>query len=260
MSRIQLVHWNAPEAVERAARLRTAGYEVAHGPPDGTGWLRQLRGDPPSAVVIDLGRLPSHGRDVGLAVRESKATRHVPLVFVEGDAEKVARIKQLLPDAVYTTWRRVSSALERAIAHPPADPVVPRSRLEGYSDTPLPKKLGIKANSVVALVGAPKGFEATLGELPEGVVLRRHARGRSDLTLWFTTSRKDLDRRIERMGAFADRGPLWIVWPKKASGVATDLSQAPVREVGLAAGLVDYKVCAIDETWSGLLFTRRKAR
>lgn len=239
--------------------LQAAGYEVAHGPPDGAGWLRQLRDDPPSAVVIDLGRLPSHGRDVGLAIRESRSTRHLPLVFVQGNAEKVARIKQLLPDAVYTTWSGVSSALEQAIADPPADPVVPRSRLEGYSGTPLPKKLGIKANTVVSLVGAPEGFEETLGELPEGVVLRRRTRGRSDLTLWFTTSRKELERRIARMGAFDDRGPLWIVWPKKASGVATDLSQAPVREAGLAAGLVDYKVCAIDATWSGLLFTRRKA-
>jgi hypothetical protein len=124
----------------------------------------------------------------------------------------------------------------------------------------LPKKLGIKPGSVVALVGAPDGFEETLGELPEGVVLLRQLRGQPDVTLWFTRSRKDLDQGIERMGAFAEGGGLWIVWPKKSSGVTTNVSQGVVREVGLAAGLVDYKVCSIDETWSGLRFTRRKLK
>jgi hypothetical protein len=124
----------------------------------------------------------------------------------------------------------------------------------------LPKKLGIKPGSVVALVGAPDGFEETLGELPEGVVLLRQLRGQPDVTLWFTRSRKDLDQGIERMGAFAEGGGLWIVWPKKSSGVTTNVSQGVVREVGLAAGVVDYKVCSIDETWSGLRFTRRKLK
>lgn len=124
----------------------------------------------------------------------------------------------------------------------------------------MPKKLGIKPGSVVALVGAPDGFEETLGELPEGVVLLRQLRGQPDVTLWFTRSRKDLDQGIERMGAFAEGGGLWIVWPKKSSGVTTNVSQGVVREVGLAAGVVDYKVCSIDETWSGLRFTRRKLK
>jgi len=259
MRQVRLIHWNAAEAEERADRLRSAGYEAVYEPLDPAS-LRRLRQDPPSAVVIDLDRLPSQGRDMAVAIRKYKATRHVPLVFVDGDPEKVARIKEILPDAVYTTWSRIRSSLEQAIAHPPADPVVPGSLMAGYSGKPLPTKLGIKANSVVGLVGAPEGFEETLGELPEGVVLRRRARGRRDLTLWFTKSRKDLERRIERMSAFAHKGGLWIVWPKRSSGTTTDLTQAVVREVGLAAGLVDYKICAIDETWSGLRFTRRKGK
>ncbi len=257
MHRVHLIHWNATEAVERADRLRSAGYEVDHEALEGPG-LRKLREDPPSAVVIDLGRLPSQGRDVAVAIRKYKATRHVPLVFVEGDPEKVARIKELLPDAVYTTWSRIGSSLEHAIAHTPADPVVPGSTMAGYAGAPLPKKLGIKANSVVALLGAPKRFEETLGELPEGVALLREASSQPDVTLWFTRSRSDLERDIERMSAFAEGGGLWIAWPKKSSGVESDLSQNIVREVGLAAGLVDFKVCAIDQTWSGLRFTRRK--
>ena len=174
--------------------------------------------------------------------------------------EKVTRIKRHLPDAVYTSWSRIRSALKRAIAHPPARPVVPKSLLEGYSGTPLPKKLGISADSVVALIGAPTGFEQLLSDLPDGVVLRRGARGRSDLTVWFTKSRRDLERRVAHLGSVAGSGGLWIAWPKKSSGVATDLSQVVVRKVGMASGLVDYKVCSIDATWTGLRFTRRKSK
>lgn len=256
MHRVRLIHWNAAEAEERAERLRSAGYEVDYEQLDGTG-LRQLREDPPSAVVIDLGRVPSHGRDVALGIRSYKATRRVPLVFVGGDPQKVARIKELLPDAVYTSWSQINDALKDAIAHPPEDPVVPHSTMAGYSGMPLPKKLGIKRNSVVNLVGAPEGFEGVLGELPEDVVLRRNASDLCDVTLWFTRSRDELESGIVEMGAFAEQGGLWIAWPKKASGVSGDLSQTVVREVGLAADLVDFKICSIDATWSGLRFTRR---
>jgi len=258
MSGVYLIHWNAEEAEERSERLRAAGYEVPCDPFQGSSTMRRLREDPPSAVVIDLSRLPSQGRDVALGVRSYKSTRHLPIVFVDGDPEKVARIKKHLPDAVYTDWSRIRSGLKRAIAHPPAAPVVPRSLLDGYAGTALPKKLGIKAESVIALAGAPPGFEDTLGDLPRGAVLRKGIRGPSDVTIWFTRSRKDLDRRIQQMAKRTGKGILWIAWPKKASGVKTDLSQADVREVGLAAGIVDYKICSIDATWSGLLFTKRK--
>ncbi len=222
--------------------------------------MSELRSRPPSAVVIDLTRLPAQGRDVGIAIRYYKGTRHVALVFVEGDERKVAGIKEHLPDAVYTTWSRIRGSLKQAIAHPPVDPAVPRSLLVGYSRSPLPKKLGIKTKSVVALIGAPSDFEVTLGALPEGVTLRRQARGRCDLAIWFTTSRPDLERRIDRMGALVGRGGLWVAWPKRSSGIPTDLSQAVVRQIGLAAGLVDYKICAIDATWTGLRFSVRQAR
>jgi hypothetical protein len=122
----------------------------------------------------------------------------------------------------------------------------------GYSATPLPKKLGIKPGSTVALVDAPDGFER---ELPEAAV-RRGARGRFELAIWFVRAARDL--RPERMASLARNGPLWIAWPKRASGWETDLTENVVRVAGLAHGLVDYKVCAIDDTWSGLLFARRR--
>ena len=255
--RVRLLHWNRTEAAERAEQLRSAGFDVIYEPLDAAG-LRMLRQDPPSAVVIDLGRAPSQGWDVALGLRKYTATRNVPLVFVGGEPKKVDRIKELLPDAVYTTWDDVGRSLEQAIAHPPAEPVVPESVFAAYSQTPLPKKLGIKANSLVALVGAPGRFEKTLGELPDGASLQREVCERCDLTLWFVTAREDLEARIEQMGYLAKGGGLWIIWPKKSSGVVSDLSQKSVREVGLASGLVDFKVCAVDATWSGLRFTQRK--
>jgi hypothetical protein len=259
MGYVRLIHWKAEEAKERAQRIQSAGYEVVSEPLN-PARVRELRDDPPLAVVIDLSRLPSQGRDLALNIRKYKATRHVPLVFVDGDPEKVALIKDLLPDAVYTGWSRIASSLKRAIANPPADPVVPDSVMAPYKGTPLPKKLGIKTDSVVALVGAPDGFEETLGELPGGVSVRRQAPEPRDVTLWFVKSRKDLEQRIDSMSNFAQQGGLWIIWPKKASGIVSDLSQTVVREVGLGAGLVDFKVCSVDETWSGLRFTRREQK
>lgn len=135
---------------------------------------------------------------------------------------------------------------------------LPKSPLEGYSGTPLPKKLGIRAGTSVALVGAPQDVEETLGELPEGASLRRNARGRFDLMLWFVRSHAELMRGIEGMAGRLGAGGLWILWPKKASGMASDVSEREVREAGLANRLVDYKVCAFDATWSGLKFAVKK--
>ncbi len=259
MPRVCLIHWNAAEAEERIAKLRAAGYEVDYGEmkPD---LIRDWRDNPPAAFIIDLSRLPSHGRDVAMTLRGHKGARNIPLVFVEGEPEKVERIKTHLPDAVYTTWSRIRSSVKQAIAKPPASPVVPDSNLAGYSGTPLVKKLGIKPNSIVALIGAPKDFDRTLGELPEGVKLKKQANGQCDLIIWFVRMRAELYDRIRQMGELTGNNGLRIAWPKQASGVASDLTQNVVRETGLASGLVDYKVCAIDATWSGLKFTQRKSK
>ena len=131
----------------------------------------------------------------------------------------------------------------------------------GYSGTPLAKKLGVKPESVVALLGAPEGFDRTLGTLPDGVSVRTRARGASDVVVLFAAWRRALDRRFAAaVGTLAVGGGLWIAWPKKASGVVTDVTESIVRKVGLASGLVDNKICAIDATWSGLRFMRRRAR
>ena len=129
--------------------------------------------------------------------------------------------------------------------------------LAGYSGTPLVKKLGIKPESSLALLGAPLRFRAELVGLPAGVRISTRAAGQPDLVVWFVQRRRDLEARVDRVGRLMGSG-LWIAWPKKASGVPTDVTEDLVRGAGLAHGLVDYKVCAINETWSGLKFARRK--
>jgi hypothetical protein len=131
--------------------------------------------------------------------------------------------------------------------------------MAGYSGTPLSKKLGIREDADVVLVGAPDGFELDMAPLPAGVTVRRRLGGRNlDVVLLFVTARADLERRFPTAArSLQPAGGLWVAWPKRSSGQPTDLSENVVRDIGLAAGLVDNKVCAIDDVWSGLRFVIR---
>jgi hypothetical protein len=132
----------------------------------------------------------------------------------------------------------------------------------GYSGTPLPKKLGINEGARLVLLGAPRGFDETLGVLPAGVTTRTRAGGAADVVVLFTTERAELDRRLDALQTMiAPAGAIWVAWPKRASKVPTDITEDTVREVALPRGLVDNKVCAIDDVWSGLrLVIRRELR
>jgi hypothetical protein len=122
----------------------------------------------------------------------------------------------------------------------------------------LPKKLGITEGSRVALVGAPLGFERELTPLPPGVRMLKQPRSDLDVVVFFVTRRAELARRFPRLAcALHCDGGLWVAWPKRTAGVATDLRERDVREVGLAGGLVDNKVCAVDDVWSSLRFVYR---
>ena len=130
--------------------------------------------------------------------------------------------------------------------------------MAGYNGTPLPKKLGIVEGSSLALIGAPKGV---FDVLPRGVIVKHQARGSADVVVAFLTRRSDLQRRIERLAQMIfPSGGLWVAWPKRASGIDTDMDDGGVRDVALPLGLVDNKVCAIDETWSGLRLVWRRER
>ncbi len=260
MSRVFLVHWNEPEALERAERLRGAGHEVGYHASTASEGMKALRDDPPEVFVIDLTRLPSHGGAVATWIRQNQSTRRAPIVFIEGDPEKTAKLRERLPDATFTSWPRVRGAIRQALRRPLAKPVVPGT-MDAYSGTPLPKKLGIRDGSIVALLGAPKGFLRLLGTLPPGVVVRDRAGTRADVILLFATRRADLARKFPGAArATAEKGRIWIAWPKKASGVRSDLSDSVVRAFGIASGWVDFKIAAIDDTWSGLCFSRKARR
>jgi len=130
--------------------------------------------------------------------------------------------------------------------------------MAGYSGTPLVKKLGIKEGARVAFVNAPEDFQATLGELPADVKLMKATTKSVDLILFFVISERILAREFSKLAQrLTTNGMIWIAWPKKSSGVKTDLTFERVQRIGLDSGLVDVKICAIDETWSGLKFVYR---
>ena len=256
MAKLRLIHWNGPEGRERKLRLASLGHHAEFDDVDGPGLMRVLRASAPDAFLIDLSRLPSHGREVAMWLRITKSTRQVPIVFVDGDPAKVAKLKQLLPDATYTSWSRLATALPRAIARRPANPTVPPPSI--YSGKPTIEKLGIKPDMRVCLVNAPVGFADSLGPKPAGVAFTARATSECDLFVVFVRSRRELTVQLGKLLADIARQTVWFTWPKKASGVKTDLDGNVVRESGLAAGWVDFKICSIDDTWSGLAFKRRK--
>jgi hypothetical protein len=129
--------------------------------------------------------------------------------------------------------------------------------MAGYSGTPLARKLGIRPGDSLAVLGAPDGF--AIDDLPPGVEVRRHARPVCDVIVSFHTRRAELGHRFPvLMRALVAEGGLWVAWPKRASGVDTDITEDVVRDVALPTGMVDNKVCAIDDTWSGLRLVLRK--
>jgi hypothetical protein len=137
----------------------------------------------------------------------------------------------------------------------------PRSRCKevaGYSQRTLSQKLGIKPGMSIVALGAPKSYASLLGRLPHGATLHSRLPSATHFIHCFFRGRRELEADFPRLAhALADGGTLWISWPKKTSGVGTDLDENIIREIGLAQGLVDVKVCAVDEIWSGLKFVRR---
>ena len=128
----------------------------------------------------------------------------------------------------------------------------------GYSGKPLVAKLGIKPDTRIAILRAPKGYDRVLGKLPPRVTRRPSIVGPLDFVQFFTNEKRELERRFAALArSLAPAGMLWISWPKQASGVATDLTEDMIRAIGLAHGLVDVKVAAVDDVWSGLKFVRR---
>ncbi len=214
---------------------------------------------PPAAVVVDLSRSPSRGRDVAIAMRSHRAMLAVPFALVDGSPEAAASVQRFLPDAITTEWERMKTALRGALKRPPAGARL-LSVFAAYEKTPLARKLGIKPGGVVALRNAPPGFDRTLGDLPEGARIETTGKAR-DLTLWFVDTSTRLAREIASMKPHAKGGGLWILWQKNApADGGARLTQPIIRKAALDCGIVDFKIAKIDDHWAGMRFTLRKAK
>ncbi|MGD9906275.1 MAG: hypothetical protein AB7U83_22615 [Vicinamibacterales bacterium] len=258
MARLHLVHWDPVEGRHHQRTLEALGHHVTYlGEITGPALGRALKSGGAELIVLDLSRRPSHAREIAMALRSGKATRHTPLLFVGGEPDKVAALRALLPDAGYATWGRIRTAVPRAIRTAPAAPVVPPDPL--YAGRTLAQKLGIAAGERVAAVGAPSDFATTLGPLPAKARLTAAFTADADRVVWFVRSGAELRLALGRLAATLGTQVAWLCWPKKASAVRTDLDGNLVRDAGLAAGLVDFKICSVDATWSALAFKRRRA-
>jgi len=172
MAVVRLFHWKSAEAGPLIAKLRSAGYEVAYKGETQSPSVREIRDTAPAAIMIDLSRRPSHGRDVVAWVRGSKSIRNIPIVFMDGDSTKVEAIRREIPDAVYTTQARLPAALKRV--KPLKDPMVPRQMMETDPSRTAAQKLGIREGAVVGLIDPPADYKKVLGKLPAGVVLEEN--------------------------------------------------------------------------------------
>lgn len=246
-ARVLVIHRNTAEAGERASRLRALGFDATAYLSLGTKGFRGIRQDPPHAILIDLTRLPSYGKAMGVLLRQHKSLGGIPLVFMEGDPEKTAQVRAVLPDAVYATWAKVEAAIRKAILQAPKEAAPPRQ-----ADTPLLTKLGIGEQTCVAVLHPPDGFE-----LP-GVRSQKQV-GEADVVMIFFRSSIALGRELPAVAGMMRKGRrVWVLWPKKASGAAGDLTMVRIREMASTFGLVDYKVCAVDKTWSAMTLGKRR--
>jgi len=257
MARVRIIHWKPAEAAGLIDACRACGLEVEYTDADYPGQVKAVRANPPDALVIDLTARPAHGRDVATAFRRTKYARHIPLVFVDGEPEKVAAVRERLPDATYCTRKQIGGKIKAACAKPVKNPVVPGGLIERYAARTVAQKLGIREGSNVALFDPPRDYVAALGELPDGVDLLEDPDEIYPVTLWFVRDPRAYRAGMRRMQAIADRTKLWIVWRKNSTN---GLTQYVVRDTALEAGLVDYKICAVNEEWSAMALARRKRR
>lgn len=258
MPRIRLLHWKAAEAGESIELLRAAGHQVEYEPEFRPGLMRTWRESPPDAFVIDLSRLPSQGREIAIALRQSRATRTVPIVFCDGAEDKVARVRSELPDATYCTRSTLGAGLRQALKKRLAAPVVPTQMMDRYAGRTAAQKLGIKEGSAVALIDAPRDGLAALGELPKNVEFCDEGAEHANVTLCFIHDLASLKQRLSDVRGRAGAMKLWVLWRKGGSAARGAVTENLVREYGIDLGLVDYKVCSVNAVWSALAFALKR--
>jgi hypothetical protein len=257
MKTVKLLSWHE-DITTKAASLKRRGLKIDAAPLiKNSGVVGELAHLNPAALVLDLDKLPSHSREIALALRSSKSAHHIPILFAGGLPEKLERIRAENPEANYTSWSEAPRALTSLLLHPPAVPAIAPHR--DFSTTPLLKKLGIDSSMEVAIIAAPDGFEELLGDLPEKTVLLSRLRPTTSLALCFIRSLADLASTLDLLALRLPRqASVWIIHPKRTGKHHVDFNQNHVRDESLAAGLVDYKVCSINGDWSALNFAWRK--
>lgn len=256
MPRVRIIHWKPEEAEPLIQSVRAGGFQADYShDTEGPAVTRAIRENLPDAVVIDLSRLPSHGREMAVWLRGNKSTRSIPLVFVNGEQEKVDRIKSILPDAIFTTNSRLPAALKSACRKRAAEVVVPTPMMDRYRNKPVARKLGIEAESTVGLIDAPRDYASLIGALPENVEIIEDPDAVQNVTLWFVHDPEALVAGSRRMRAMAGKTKLWIAWRK---GPGKPVTQKSIREMARDTGLAEYKLCAIGSRWSAMLFARKR--
>src|ERR1700685_2534414 len=166
MPRVRLIHWRSSEAATHLKALEQARFDVDYDEQFRSELMKQWRESPPDAFVIDLSRLPSHGHEIAVALRQSKRTGSVPLVFCAGDPVKVAALRELLPDAAYCEVSNLVSTLRKALAEPPQNTIRPVAMMHRYKSRTAAEKLGVKEGDLVAILNPPRDFERVIGLLP----------------------------------------------------------------------------------------------
>lgn len=254
MARVRIVHWKAARAGPLIDACRAGGFEVEYDDVRGSDVMKLVRANPPDALVFDLTCLPSHSREVAVYLRGTKYGRQIPLIFVDGEGEKVEAVRRLLPDATYTSRKRICAAIKAA--RPLENPVRPPGVMERYGSRTVAKKLGIREGSTVGVMGAPRDYAAALGPLPDGIEMVEDPRSPQAITLWFVNDARAYRAAILGMRAIAAKTKLWVIWRKGQPGGLTDRM---IRTGANEAGLVDYKICAVNEKWSAIALARRKS-
>jgi CheY-like chemotaxis protein len=254
--RVRVVHFRPEEAEPLLAACRAGGFSVEFEPGGYTVMTRAIRTSPPDVVLIDLSRLPSHGREVACWLRNTKYARHIPLVFVGGEPAKMDGIRKLIPDAVFTSVKGAAVGIKRAAERANVSLVVPPSSMERYSNRTTAQKLGIKEEMTVAVFNAPRDYVNALGPLPRDVELVEDPEEVQALTLWFVREPREYRAAIGAMRRIAGRTKLWVIWHKATAGGS--LTDKMVREFANEVGLVDYKICAVDKRWSGMALAVKK--
>jgi hypothetical protein len=252
MARIRLLHWRQPETL--LGVLRKARHQVDF---EVRPTITTIRTANPEAIVIDLAITPSRGRDFAVYLRGSKSMRHLPIVFVDGEPGKVKKIRELLPDAVYTTLDQVAGDVKRALSKAPTAPVVPPQYMQRWTGRTTAQKMGIVEGSRVALIDPPPDYARVLGELPKNVALEEDPQEVLPVTIWFVRDQEEYVRALPRKRSLAARSRFWVAWPK---GRRDGINQTVIRETALQLGLVDYKICSVNEVWTAMVFAVKKNR